>query len=64
MDGREEDFTVLSNPGTEAGRSSDPEPDPIGDLETGDQTFDVGQLAYTRSGDKANSANIGELGGS
>ncbi|XP_030836882.1 uncharacterized protein LOC115918506 [Strongylocentrotus purpuratus] len=61
VDGTEEDFTVLSNPGTEAGRSSDPEPAPIGDLETGDQTFDVGQLAYTRSGDKANSANIGVI---
>lgn len=30
-------------------------------LETGNETYTVGQLAYTRSGDKANSSNIGVI---
>ncbi|XP_071846661.1 uncharacterized protein [Apostichopus japonicus] len=46
------------------GEVDTPEPTPgtsQDSLETGDHTFTVGQLAYTRSGDKANSANVGVI---
>lgn len=46
------------------GEVDTPEPTPgtsQDSLETGGHTFTVGQLAYTRSGDKANSANVGKF---
>ena len=51
----------LQSQGEKLEKLLDTEPAPAGDLETGIHTFNVGDLAYTRSGDKANSAIFGQF---
>ncbi|XP_071489029.1 uncharacterized protein [Diadema antillarum] len=61
VEGNQEEFSMPASQEKEAGRASESDAAPSGDVQTGSHSFTVGQLAYTRSGDKGNSSNIGVI---
>ncbi|XP_072170735.1 uncharacterized protein [Diadema setosum] len=61
VEGNQEEFSMPASQEKEAGSASESDAAPSGDVQTGSHSFTVGQLAYTRSGDKGNSSNIGVI---
>ena len=59
MDGTEKDIEIASASSTQTTTSEEAPSIPESEVKSGNASYTLEQLAYTRSGDKADTSNIG-----